>query len=131
MTGDSVFPIPDPSGWLFKDEFTIHNSASVIYDDRGNAVDKQWNDQTVTGYVSAPDKRIDPAAYGADVTRFDAVALAPLGTVVGAADEVTVSSSTIQSYLHGRYKVEVVRPNLSHLRIMLTRISAPFNTPNP
>ena len=133
MSGDAVFPLPEP------DFLWVHNmvglrmtgaSPTVVDDGEG-----EWHREPSTaasipfvGYVTAPKAReVDRAkALG---TILDAVALAPLTTQLGQGDwlDCTIDPSIPASLQH-TYAIHLVRPNLSHLRLMLTRsdIPAPY-----
>lgn len=127
---DALFPIPNPD-FLFVHSLVVwsRQGASVTPD-----ADGRWQpgftsaaSAVVTGYLAgAP----DVAETSAGQTRGEsvgAVALVPIGTAVSHADEVEAVG--ISPALDGRYTVTGVRPNPSHLRVLLTRSSDPVWPP--
>lgn len=125
---DPVFPIPEPDFLWVHDLITHQTSASVTVG-RG----RKWVNQSASvafvGYASSPDRReLDRAARRG--VRIDAVILAPHGTVIDEADQLEVPAETISasgtvappSTLVGRYRIDAVRPNPSHVRVLCMRI---------
>lgn len=122
MSGDAVFPIPEPT-FLWVHNLVVEQtgaSAALVVDGEGGwSYDDALPTVTFTGYLTAPNPReIERAAKAGYV--LDAVALAPLGTAVAEQDRLVASS--ISGHLDGRYTVVQVRPNLSHLRVLCTRL---------
>lgn len=123
MTFDSVFPI-DPPDFLWVHTLTYRptTGASVVVDAEG-----RWNygDTTeveFTGYITAPNPReVDRAATRGIL--LDAVCLAPHDVGITDSCHLTVAASSgAPEWMVGTYTVNTVRPNPSHLRILLTRI---------
>lgn len=134
MSGDAVFPLPEPEFLWVHALIGLHMSGpSVIADDDegdwhyapSNAVPVPF-----TGYLTAPNpKELDRAASRG--TAVDAVCLAPLGTPLIASDwlDATTDSNIPESLRH-TFEVGAVRPNLSHLRLLLTRAAYPAPYPD-
>lgn len=132
MTFDTVFPIEEPT-FLWTHTLTYRTLAAgdVVVDAEGHWVHADTPETTFTGYLTAPNPReIDRAA--ARGVLLDAVCLAPHAVAVDDAGAVTAdAASGVPSWLIGTYRVTVVRPNPSHLRILLTRLrdEAPVHDP--
>lgn len=120
---DPIFPLPDP-GFLWVYNLVVHDQgASVTV---GSGRKWRWSNvsgASVMGYVAAPDRReVDRAASRG--VRLDAVALVPHGTAVEEADELEVATTSgAPPTLWGRYEIQAVRPNPSHVRLLLVRIA--------
>jgi hypothetical protein len=132
MSGDAVFPIPEPTFlWVHALTYIRHDGDDVVTDSEG-----RWHYDTTTpvaftGYITAPNPREVARAASQDVI-IDAVALAPLDC--GITDQCSlIAPDTVPRGLPGIYTVTVIRPNLSHLRCLLTRLDAdayPVNYPS-
>jgi hypothetical protein len=135
VSGNEVFPIPEP-------EFLwVHNmvglrmtgaSMTVVEDAEG-----QWHREpssaasvTFVGYVAdAQPAEIDRAAARGIV--LDAVALAPLSTAMQASDWLDCTTdASIPPWLQHTFIIKLVNPNLSHVRLMLTRSDYPAPYPD-
>lgn len=123
---DPAFPLPSPD-FLFHHDLVVWTPASVVVG-RG----RKWVNQSAsagfTGYATAPSPSELRRAAARGV-RVDAVALAPHGTVVDEACDLEVPAAPTNpgsvappTVLVGRYSIDAVRPNPSHVRIVLTRI---------
>lgn len=134
MSGDAVFPLPEP------DFLWVHSlvglrmngaSATVVDDADGGWHREAANAAPVAfiGYVTAPNPRdVDRAA--ASGTVLDAVALAPLGTALLQGDWLDCTDEGVPASLRHTFAISLVRPNLSHLRLMLTRSDSPAPYPD-
>jgi hypothetical protein len=125
-SGDAVFPIPAPD-FLFIHTLTVARQ-SVVVDVDSEGVWRQAEAvvrNTVVGYVTAPNAR-DQRIAASPGQVLDAVALLPRGIVVVPDDTLIVAG--VSSRMNGTYLVTAVRPNLSHLRVLLTRVTAPVPT---
>jgi hypothetical protein len=116
---DPLFPLPEPP--VFTYDLTLDStSSSVVVDTEGG-----WQYVTATsfvrGYVTPPDDRTLQYAVQQAV-EVDAVALVPRNTVVDDGDLLTVPTTVPYRGLPGRYRVNVVRPNASHIRLLLRRV---------
>lgn len=123
MTFDTVFPIEDPT-FLWAHDLTYRDNvaASVVVDGEGHWVNADAPETAFTGYLTAPNPR-EVARAAANGVILDAVCLAPHTVAVG--DDGTViagAGSGVPTWLVGSYRVTVVRPNPSHLRVLLTRV---------
>lgn len=119
MTLDPVFPLPEPT-FLWVHNVSVERRVNTTKDSEG-----RWKTSTVptlvTGYMSNPEPEVIQRAASEGI-RVDAVLLVPNGTAVSKGDRVKASTSGIPSYLLGFYDVSNVRPNQSHVRVLLTRI---------
>lgn len=123
--GDANFPFPDPS-FLFIHEVTIKPVESTGSDPRGRAVVTYGLDQDEYGYLTAPDPSNEDSG-GTERIRFAATLL------LGRHITLPLESALIRSNdpqlpprLAGTYKIEVVRPNISHTRCLLVRYDGPW-----
>lgn len=82
MSGDAVFPIPEPTFlWVHALSYVPHDGDNVVTDSEG-----RWRYDTAaavefTGYITAPNPR-DVARAAAQDVIIDAVALAPLSCAI-------------------------------------------------
>jgi hypothetical protein len=124
---DPVFPLPEPE-FLWVYDLLVHPASASVTVGAG----RRWRYQEVTpvgfvGYIGAPNPREVERAARRDV-RIDAVALAPHGTAVSSEDQLEAAAGVgstgaeVPAVFVGRYAIEAVRPNASHVRILLTRI---------
>lgn len=132
MSVDPVFPLPEPEFlWVHQLAFRNDSAALLDVDEEGKWTYDDSDLATFTGYLTAPNPReVDRAdAHGVIL---DAVCLAPHGTGIGDDDVVIAgAASGVASYLQGSYRVGVVRPNPSHLRILLSRIKGELPSRDP
>lgn len=123
MSGDAVFPIPEPTFlWVHALSYVPHDGDNVVTDSEG-----RWRYDTAaavefTGYITAPNPR-DVARAAAQDVIIDAVALAPLSCAITEQCSL-IAPATVPRGLPGVYNVTLIRPNLSHLRCLLTRLDA-------
>lgn len=125
MTGDAVFPLPEPD-FLWVHDLTIlpvGSVAGVVV-----AADGSWQAAStvagvaVTGYLTAPNpSEVNRAA--SDGITLSAVALVPRGTAV--TDQDHLRATGVDQYLDGTYRIRQVRPNLSHVRLLLEHVFGP------
>lgn len=121
MSGDAVFPIPEPTFlWVHSLSYVQHDGNDVITDSEGRWRYDDGEVVTFTGYITAPNPREVDRAAARDVI-IDAVALAPLDCGINERCSLTAAGAVPRG-LAGVYKVSLIRPNLSHLRILLTRV---------
>lgn len=128
MTGDDVFPIPEPT-WLWVHQLSISHTAGAasVIDSEGRWEYHNPEYDTIMGYLTgANPEEIERAAQQG--IRFNAVALVPRETVVQAGDELIATNTN--TLLDGTYRISQVRPNLSHLRLMIDRIPEPDPWPD-
>ena len=135
MSGDLVFPLPEPDFlWVFDMVGLRMNGASVTVVDDGEG---EWHHAPTgavkvpfTGYVTAPNTReVDRAASRGTV--LDAVALAPLGTALVEGDWLDCTKDpSIPPWLAHTFTITLARPNLSHIRLLLTRAASPAPYPD-
>lgn len=121
---DPLFPFPEPT-FLFVHELTYHaTTSSPVVDDTGwydaDAVVAS-SEQNVPCYVGNYDPS-DVSAGDTKETTISAVALVSRDRACRPEDEVTVTKGL--SHLLGRYRIDQVRPNPSHTRLLLTRVPA-------
>lgn len=121
MTFDTVFPIEEPT-WLWTHTLTYrdHDAAAVTVDAEGRWTHDDTPGTPVIGYLTGPNPReVDRAASRGII--LDAVFLCAHDS--GVTDKSTVTATTgVPAWLVGTYTVNVVRPNPSHLRVLLTRV---------
>lgn len=123
MTFDSVFPIGPPEFlWVHQLAYRPTTGASVVVDAEGRWDYANITPTEFTGYITAPNPReVDRAATRGIL--LDAVCLAPHDVAVTDACHLIVgAASGAPDWMVGTYTVNTVRPNPSHLRILLTRI---------
>lgn len=125
---DPAFPIPPPT-FLFVYDLIVHPASASVTVGAG----RRWRHQQsasvgFVGYIGAANPReVDRAASRG--VRIDAVALAPHGTLVTEADqleaptEAATTGNPVPSVYVGRYAISAVRPNASHVRVLLTRLA--------
>jgi len=121
---DPVFPFPDPV-FLWVHNIAIIKTSDAVpeSDDEGWEIpaDPAPLEVVLKGYVTAP----DPEATNSS-ERVDAVVLVPRDTVVSYADGIrTPSQANLAPMLTGVWKISSVRPNPSHIRILVRRPSSP------
>lgn len=123
MSIDPVFPLPEPDFlWVHDLAYRDDSAASLVVDEERKWTYADTPAVTFTGYLTAPNPRDVDRADSTGVI-LDAVCLAPHGIGIDDNDVVVAdSSSGVADYLQGSYRVGVVRPNPSHLRILLSRI---------
>jgi len=119
MSIDPLFPFPEPDIlWVYELIHTATAASLVATDDDG-----RWTSTgpslTTVGYVAAPDNKAYRLAEVRGV-QVDAVALVPRGFAVAVGDLIDVPS-TVPMGLPGRYRVNLVRPNPSHTRLLIER----------
>lgn len=120
---DPLFPIQPPE-FLFAYTLTIVRASLLAddTDDEGWPILASATTTQVRGYVSPP----DPRTLVPQGEAVDAVALVPNGTVVDHRDLLDVpGGQNIPLQLVGRFHINQVRPNPSHVRCLLTRIADP------
>ena len=119
MTGDGLFPFPSPD-FLFVHTVNIHKPYERTHDNRGRKRELYEPAEVVRGYLTAPDAA---SAYdvGAYRVRIDAVLLLPKNTCVCESAIVVCNDPQLPMNLAGQYRVDVVRPNISHTRCLLFR----------
>ena len=126
---DPVFPLPEPD-FLWVHDLTLvgQTSASTVVDEATG----RWHygeaapSTTFTGYIGSVGRRETERAAARGIVA-DAVVLAPHSLPL-APDTAELHrlvcgpDSKATRWLHGSYKVSEVRPNASHLRLILTRL---------
>ena len=131
MTYDEAFPLPDPEFlWIHDLTYVPTTAASVITDeDTGRWEYAPGPSVGFTGYIASAGRREVDRAATRGVT-VDAVALMSHDDgeqlIVDRAEAgvlVCGSTSRADRWLHGTYTITEVRPNASHLRLILTRIA--------
>lgn len=100
---------------------TVRKASAPTTDTEGRTT-LTYTDTDVTGYAAMAsfDETTRASAAG---ERFEAVALMPLGTEIGLADQIVVPSEAGQ-FVAGTYEVANVRPNPHHLRVLMRRWSS-------
>ncbi len=127
MSVDPVFPLPSPDFlWVHSLIRVPSTAASAVVDAEGHWHYETGPSAAFMGYLTAPNpKEVERAA----TTGFplDAVALAPHGTAVAERDRLIAANipGGEGPWLDGDYEVALVRPNKSHLRLLLTRLRLP------
>lgn len=125
---DPLFPLPDPAFlWVYPVLIHPHDAASVAVDDNGKWVYAPSGGVAVTGYLGSPNPQ-EVTLAAARGLRVDAVLLVPHGTVVDEDDQLEAADATIPGIFRGTYRIGAVRPNASHVRVLLTRLSGRDDT---
>lgn len=123
--GDTNFPIPSPD-FLFIHEVELKRPSSTTTDERGVAVTTYLPSETVMGYLTSPDPSNEDSA-GTERIRFNAVVLLSRSLPVPSQETlIRCDDPQLPPNLSGTYKVEVVRPNISHTRCLLVRYTGPW-----
>lgn len=118
-----LFPIAPPT-WLFCFSVTIVRTSQIEPDTDENGWPILTDAATVpvTAYISPP----EPRTLAPEGEAVDAVALVPNGTVVDHRDLLDVpDGQQLPAQLVGRFRINQCRPNPSHTRLLLTRITDP------
>ena len=124
MSGDLLFPLPDPGAFLpyvnavivWRESLvapTVDVNGAATYPGAASAVLSET-------YVAMVD-RSEVDSGDANLEKVSIVVLARNGSPVSHADHLQVTG--VSQYLDGRYVVDAVRPNPSHLRILCSRMS--------
>jgi hypothetical protein len=124
VVGDPNFPLPDPS-FLLIHEVWLRHVVSTTTDSRGRPRIEYSPQDLVPGYLTAPNPNNEDSA-GTERVRFDAVLLLSRGEYVTESTLVRCVDKRLPPLLGGIYKVEVVRPNISHTRCLLVRYTGPW-----
>jgi hypothetical protein len=132
MSGDLLFPLPDPGAFLpYVNCVTVwRQSLAEPSVDVNGAVTQRLAVAVVLSetYVAMADQ-VENEDGDTNLEQVSIVILARNGSAVSHADEVTVAG--VSQYLDGRYRVNAVRPNPSHLRILCSRMTeAPITVPS-
>lgn len=114
----TLFPFPEPT-FLFIHQVTLQRRTGTTTDSRGRAV-PTYAPEPLDGFLTAPNPESVPDVGGLR-TRVSAVFLASLSTVVDVADMLDTTGAPVAAVLQGQFKIEMLRPNESHLRILLSR----------
>lgn len=125
MTGyrDPLFPLPDPSFLLVHRVRIVRVSQlAVDTDDAGWPVRTGAERVEARGYVAAPDPRtLTPTGQAVDV-----VVLIHNDTAVDHRDMVEVpAGQALPTMLVGEFRINEVRPNAHHTRLLCTRVLDP------
>ncbi len=125
MTGyfNPIFPFAPPF-WLFCYTATIVRTSQLPSDtdDAGWPVLTGAAQVTVKAYLDQP----EPRTLGPQGEAIDMVALVANGTTVDHRDLLDVpDGQSLPAVSPGRYRINQVRPNPSHTRLLCTRISDP------
>lgn len=134
MSADPLFPLPEPTILWVYDLAYRSASASPVVDAEG-----RWrydNSALVgfVGYLSSPNTQAIRLAAAAGVA-VDAVALAPNGLGISEEDELIagpalgLGGQAVPAYLAGLYRVTLLRPNPSHLRVLVSRVKGAGEVP--
>ena len=120
VIGDANFPFPDPS-FLFIHCVTIRPVLTTSADSRGKPMVTYDEDEDWQGYLTSPDPNNEDSG-GTDRVRWSAVLLLPRTCTVPLENAlVRCTDSQLSPNLAGTYLIEVVRPNISHTRCLLSR----------
>lgn len=106
--------------WYDVHQINVHQPDTAVYDSEGRRT-QTVSTVVVQGRITGGSAR-ESADFAQREVTLDAVALVPLDTVVDTTYLITCDdSSPISSLQDLVYRVIEVRPNLSHLRLMLQR----------
>ena len=125
MSGDTVFPFPEPA-FLWIHNIVVIPNASLIQtlDERGASTttlpdEADWPDP-VKGYLTAPNETRDVSAH-IQRQNIAAVLLLPHSVAIDYMDIVHSSDPQLPPHMMGTYQVETARANISHTRVLLQR----------
>lgn len=119
---DPVFPLPSPA-FLFVHEVLVGVQDTIVTQPDGRWTRDPVPTTPVRGYLTSPNPQETQIAAARGVT-IDAVFLCPHGTPVRHQDRIDSTAANVPSVLKGRYTVTAVRPNPSHVRVLVTRVEA-------
>lgn len=125
MSGDRLFPIPEPTFIFVHEIYVLPLSVMVqTVSERGQVVlelppIEDYPAPTV-GYLTAPNEQRDINS-AIERQRIDAVCLMPLATQIDYPDYLYCNDPQLPPHLAGAYIVDTVRANISHLRVLLRR----------
>lgn len=135
MSGDDLFPFPEPDFVFIHDVFLFPPSLqNTKLDERGKStrsvpvrnaegVYKDENDEiipAVAGYLTSPNAQKDFSGY-TQRQGIDAVLLVPTSITVDHDWLVACHDSALPPHLDGVYTIDSVRPNISHTRVLVKR----------
>lgn len=128
MSGDSLFPFPEPDFLFVHDVYLFNIGAqNPQLDERGKRtvslpqkVNGEWPQPPVRGYLTAGDAQQDQTGY---MLRegIDAVLLLPNGTGIDQGWIIECHDPQLPPHLAGTYDVNLTRPNISHTRVLVKR----------
>ncbi len=123
---DPVFPLPSPN-FLFVHQVLVGAQDAVITASDGTWTRDPVVDTPVWGYLTSPNPQEVQRATGRNAV-IDAVFLCAHDTPVRHQDRIdsttALEGTPIPTVLRGKYKIEAVRPNPSHVRVLLNRVEA-------
>ncbi len=125
--GDILFPFPEPT-FLFIHTLNLYTGMSNnTVDDRGLVVKSVAGKvpTVVMGYLTKLDEHVEQNV-GTTREFYDAVALVSNSVEVKIQDVIECHDPSLHSHLSGTYRVDQVRPNISHTRVLLSRIADPW-----
>lgn len=128
MSGDSLFPFPEPNFlWIHKIYIYHRDDLVEFLDDRGATrvflppkVGGVPSGEEVMGYLTAPNSSRDLSGY-IQRQQITAVALLPLNTVIDHDCYIYCEDAQLPPFLAGAYSIDTVRATISHLRVMCGR----------
>lgn len=128
MSGDLLFPLPDPGAILpYVDAVIVWRQSLVaepVTDVNGRIVSYGASASASAVLSETYVAMVDQSETDSGQANLEAVSIVVLarnGSPVSHADQMTVVG--VSEYLDGRYVVTAVRPNPSHLRILGRRMS--------
>lgn len=135
MSGDGLFPFPEPDFVFIHDVYLFPPSLQVTKEDERGKVTRAIPKRTaeglyfdedgaeiepVPGYLTAPNAQKDYSGY---IQRqgIDAVLLVPTSIAVDHDWLVACHDAELPPHLEGVYTIDTVRPNISHTRVLVKR----------
>jgi hypothetical protein len=120
---DPLFPLPAPD-WILTYTVLLRRVSQLVDDtnDEGFPTTTGAPVVSIKAYLGSPDTRkLDRGGESADV-----VVLVRNDTAVSHRDQIEVTpSSGLPTQLQGLFRIESVRPNPSHTRLLCNRITDP------
>lgn len=120
---DPLFPLPGID-WILTFNVILHRTSQIVEDTdvEGYPVKTGAATVPIKAYVASPDTReLDRGGQSAD-----AVVLVANTVAVSHRDQIEVPVGTpVPPMMIGTYRVETVRPNPSHTRLLCTRMIDP------
>jgi hypothetical protein len=135
MSGDLLFPIPEPT-FIFVHQIYVIPKALMVstLSERGQAIvrlpPREDYPEPTVGYLTAPNERRD-MTNAIERQTIDAVCLMPLNTQIDYPDYLFSDDPQLPPHLAGAYFVDTVRANISHLRVLLRRYRHQWEIDSP
>ena len=122
MSGDQLFPFPEPSFLFVHDVYLYNMPLYVEVDERGKQRigENIYSVPPVKGYLTAPNAQADQTGY-MQRESIDAVLLLANDIEIDMGWVINCVDPQLPPHLAGTYDVQLTRPNISHNRVLLKR----------